>query len=114
MKYCPYCGTQIVNDESYFCVECGKELPAMKFIEEQEIIHNKDHATEQELQVRILDEEFCSKYDEGYDGYYDELLPIDDGQVYIGIDKTLIKKIILLVGCVLLVITLCLVMMYVF
>lgn len=114
MKYCPYCGTQIVNDESYFCVECGKALPTKKSIVGQEIIHDKNHTTEHEPRTAISDEQLCFEYDEGYDGYYDDLLPIDDGQVHIGIDKILVKKIAALIGCVFLVITLCIGMMYVF
>lgn len=113
MKYCPYCGTQIVNDESYFCVECGNALPTMKSTEEQKIIHNKDHSARQEPRAAISDKQLCSEYNDGYDGYYDDLLPIDDGQVHIGIDKLLIKKILMLIGGVLFILALCLVMMYV-
>ena len=30
MKYCPYCGADLVEDGVSFCVECGKQLPAGK------------------------------------------------------------------------------------
>ena len=30
MKYCPYCGADLVEVGVSFCVECGKQLPAGK------------------------------------------------------------------------------------
>ena len=30
MKFCPYCGADLVEDGVSFCVECGKQLPAGK------------------------------------------------------------------------------------
>ena len=30
MKYCPYCGADLVEDGVSCCVECGKQLPAGK------------------------------------------------------------------------------------
>ena len=27
MKYCPYCGTVLVEGAVSFCMECGKKLP---------------------------------------------------------------------------------------
>ena len=114
MKYCPYCGTEIVDDYSLFCVECGKELPNQKSDEQEEIISDENHDSYEETEAPISDEQLRAEYEEGYDGYYEDLLPIDDGQVYIGIDKDLIKKIALLAGGVLLVMMLCLLMIYIF
>lgn len=114
MKYCPYCGTEIVDDDSLFCVGCGKELPTQKTVEEPEN-HLEENFYEEEVnQSPNSNEQLRSEYDEGYDGYYEDLLLIDKGQVHIGIDQILVKKIAALVGCVLFVIALCLVMMYVF
>ena len=30
MKYCPYCGADLIEDAVSFCAECGKELPLGK------------------------------------------------------------------------------------
>lgn len=27
MKFCPYCGTEQMDDAAVFCMECGKPLP---------------------------------------------------------------------------------------
>lgn len=114
MKFCPYCGAKIVNDKSSFCIECGKELPSKTTLQNQEVIPKENHHIEPEAQTTISDEQLRPECDYSYDGYYEDLLPIDNGQVHIGIDKLLVKRIAALAGGTLLVITLCLVMMYVF
>ena len=30
MKFCPYCGADLIEDAVSFCAECGKQLPAGK------------------------------------------------------------------------------------
>lgn len=52
------------------------------------------------------------KYRDGYDGYYDDVLPIDNGIVRRNVDETIIKKIALLVSGVLLVVGACVAIMY--
>ena len=118
MKYCPYCGADIVDGAVSFCSECGKELPVKKQKENQESIPEKKPAAAKKKKSKKRktappsDAELRSEYEEGYDGYYEDLLPIDDGKVHIGIDKALIKKIIILAAAVLMVIVLCVIMMY--
>ena len=51
--------------------------------------------------------------DEGYDGYYDDVLPPDADRIEEGVDKRLIKDIILLCIAVVLIIGLCVAMLYV-
>lgn len=34
MKYCPYCGADLLDDASAFCTECGKTLPSQSEAEE--------------------------------------------------------------------------------
>ena len=38
MKYCPYCGTELVNGAASFCTECGKNLqePVEKVVPQKE------------------------------------------------------------------------------
>ena len=51
--------------------------------------------------------------DDGYDGYYDDVLPPDLDREREGLDKELIKKIVALGVGVVLIIAMCVVMMYV-
>lgn len=50
--------------------------------------------------------------DDGYDGYYDDVLPVDAGRMAEGMDQELIKKIVLLAVSALLVVGACVAMMY--
>ena len=50
--------------------------------------------------------------DDGYDGYYDDILPADAGQPVEGPDKTLLKKVALILCGTLLAALICAVIMY--
>lgn len=47
-----------------------------------------------------------------YDGYYDDVLPVDEGRQREGIDPSIVKKIAALIGCLVVVIGLCIALMY--
>lgn len=47
-----------------------------------------------------------------YDGYYDDILPADEGRFSEGIDRGLVKKIVFIIGMVLLIVGACVMMMY--
>lgn len=164
MKYCPYCGTVLVDSAVSFCMECGKKLPVKD--EERGISQNNDHdeaaqeATGSGIQFQkekisgkrsqkssqkrnvtrskeqpakkkrrtseLLEEESQSiepakepkqisetTPKDDYDGYYDDILPADEGRFSEGMDKTLIKKVIVIIGLVLLIVALCVGIMYV-
>lgn len=53
-----------------------------------------------------------SMSEEDYDGYYDDILPVDEGRFSEGIDRELVKKIVLIIGMVLLIVGACVMMMY--
>ena len=55
----------------------------------------------------------CIRDRDGYDGYYDDILPPDLDREKEGPDKELIKKIVSLTVAVIFIIGLCVVMMYV-
>lgn len=161
MKYCPYCGTVLVDGAVSFCSECGKALPVSGETKEkqektdssrqrrepeprQEERHGKKsrrrgggkpHPTEKgtERETDTLEEkktrppepvprprlqpELSAATDstwqeDEYDGYYDDVLPADAGRFSEGIDRGLVKKIILIIGVVLLVVGACVLMMY--
>lgn len=50
--------------------------------------------------------------EDDYDGYYDDILPADEGRYSEGIDRGLVKKIVLIIGMVLLIVGACVMMMY--
>ena len=51
--------------------------------------------------------------DDGYDGYYNDRLPIDEGHRRDGMEKNIIKKVVALVLCLLVVIGACVAILYV-
>ncbi len=51
--------------------------------------------------------------DDGYDGYYDDVRPVDEGHERDGVDKELIKKIAIIIGVLFVVIIACVALMYV-
>lgn len=101
MKYCPYCGAALPDGAVSFCPECGENLPNMT--EEREKKHEQpatspDTATEsrkatpkkvkqkrKQKELQDQDTESSSKPDDGYDGYYDDVLPADAGRLNEGI-----------------------------
>lgn len=160
MKYCPYCGTVLIDGAVSFCAECGKALPVSeekKGIQEkleeseqekipepqQEIQHEKKSRRRQKrkplswgkVKGREVDKVgkgqiepsepakspkqqsespavTSSIPEDDYDGYYDDILPADEGRFGDGIDRGLVKKIILIIGVVFLIVGACVLMMY--
>lgn len=159
MKYCPYCGTVLVDGAVSFCAECGKKLPvSVKKEEIQETSNQSDQQkgsnpkqkeqyekkrrrrqnrnllSEKKLKEKdVLKEKKIrqpeprqrpeqqpeppvvmdsTEQEDDYDGYYDDVLPADEGHFSEGIDRGLVKKIILLIGMVLLVVSACVLIMY--
>ncbi len=162
MKYCPYCGTILVDGAVSFCMECGEKLPIKD--EESGIYQNNDNEAAQETaksgiesqkekisgkrsqkssqkrnDTRVKERTTKKKRrlselpeeegrtieptkepgqisetnpEDDYDGYYDDILPTDEGRFSDGVDKNLIKKVIAIIGSVLLIVALCVLMMY--
>ena len=159
MKYCPYCGTVLVDGAVSFCMECGKELPGL---EKKEQIPEKSNQSEQQgkskpeqntrhekksnrrqkreplhgekvkerkmdnagERIELLETPKCPKQqpespavmssisEDDYDGYYNDILSVDEGRFSEGIDRELVKKIVLIIGMVLLIVGACVMMMY--
>lgn len=125
MKYCPYCGAELPDGAVYFCMECGNAIPAKK----QKNV-NQERLAEQENQknnkkprlgkVRKEAPTAVSKSskdkeqptEDGYDGYYDDILPEDEGRLQEGIDKKLICRIASIIGGLLAAIAVCVALMY--
>lgn len=163
MKYCPYCGTALVDGAVSFCMKCGKKLPIED--EESSVSQNNNNETVQKAAgsgiesqkektsgkrsqklshkrnltkvkerptkkkrrpSELLEEEIQSVepakapeqilgtgLEDNYDGYYDDILPDDEGRFNESMDKNLIKKVIVIIVVVLLIVTLCVGIMYV-
>ena len=91
MKYCPACGAALPVEDGQFCGTCGKKLPDSVAVAEQ-----GDWKSEPQEDADI-----------GYDGYYDDVLPTDQGEIRKSLDREMLKKIILLGLAVLLILSLC-------
>ena len=138
MRYCPYCGAELTDREAPFCSECGKSLAgeapmtdtqetaapkedgggthtkAGKSKRKQRKLKNPEGGKKSD---RIADshqpgEEEIQAADGGYDGYYDDVLPMDEGSHGEGIDRDLVKKIIGLAAGALVIVVACVAIMY--
>jgi uncharacterized Zn finger protein (UPF0148 family) len=131
MKYCPYCGAVLVDGAVSFCAECGKALPSAQGNQTADP-DKTDSQSEKESQKKQKPSGKSKKkkrgsssakwdrplvsdtetQDDGYDGYYDDVLPVDENRVKEGIDKDLVKKIIAVAAIMLLIVGLCVAAMY--
>ena len=124
MKYCPYCGADILNGSVSFCAECGESLkgnvkkekskkpkskkakkPSKEIIKEEKTSVVNDEVVDDEQEIKP-DPDF------GYDGYYDDVLPADDAVERQQLDKGTIKNLIIIAVGVILAITICVIAMY--
>ena len=128
MKFCPYCGADLLDENVLFCSNCGKKLPPHEagitepLTEEKRPVPEKPSKEEPSSQKKKRNKKTARKparvvedppADDGYDGYYDDVQPPDLDRVKEGLDKELIKKIVALSVGVVFIITMCVVMMYV-
>lgn len=137
MKYCPFCGAELQDGAVSFCSACGKRLngatetspntlqqqEAPKKAEKEKKKHKKGKASKHPKQKREkakkqkkaeeLPEIMGEAVDDGYDGYYNDILPPDTDRVKDGLDKELIKKIVALCIGVSVIILMCVALLYV-
>ena len=73
----------------------------------------KKEKAKKKTKEEVLEEIVGEAVDDGYDGYYDDILPPDTDRVKEGLDKELIKKIVALSIGVVFIISMCVVMLYV-
>ena len=141
MKYCPFCGADLLSPDVSFCAECGKQLPAgsapqtestsrpqpvenprnpkkksapdkPKWEPKKKVNSSIEGAPTERLSSRSGEEQSLdTQPEDDYDGYYDDIAPADAGAVRPGMDREMVKKIILLVAGALLLIGLCVVLM---
>ena len=129
MKYCPYCGAGFSDGTVSFCSECGKKLPEEKTVppeakeqskkvakkqkrkKEKNEKHKKD--AKKKKAAKEIPEVMGEAVDDGYDGYYNDVLPPDTDRVKDGLDKELVKKIVALCIGVTVIILMCVALLYV-
>lgn len=111
MKLCPHCGAELLSDAASFCMECGETI---QHSDEKKAKRMPEKKANKSQKARMIKEptKLNRKRNDGYDGYYDDVLPIDHGQLKEGLDKDLIKKIAAVFGVMLLIVILCVVAMY--
>ena len=130
MKYCPNCGAAFSDGTASFCSECGKQLAVndavgehvadtdkainatgnkKKKAKKDKPVKQKKSKKEKKTPKEIIDE----PVDDGYDGYYNDVLPPDLDRVKEGLDKELVKKVVAVAVGVVFIISMCVVMLYV-
>lgn len=120
MKYCPYCGADVLNGSVSFCAECGEALNgAVKGKKAKKEKKKADKKPVKEKVTPTVTEEAYETEPEpapdpdfGYDGYYDDVLPADDAVERQQLDKATIKNLIIIAVGVFLAITICVIAMY--
>ena len=130
MKYCPYCGAGFSEGTVSFCSDCGKKLPEPKEAEAsgkespQKVTKKKSKPrmekkekrkkeSKKTKEMKDIPEIMGEAVDDGYDGYYNDVLPPDTDRVKDGLDKELIKKIVALCIGVTVIILMCVALLYV-
>lgn len=141
MKFCPFCGAELPSPEVAYCAECGRPLPAAGSLETESELGpmpvdtsrgsgrkaaparpKRDPKKKAGLSIEDVPTEKLSSQSGGeetsdpppeddYDGYYNDVEPLDAGDTRPGLDREMIKKISFLVLGALLVIGLCVVLM---
>lgn len=122
MSYCPYCGADLRDGAFSFCPVCGNPLSESVHRQEQEKrkTRNPKAGPRKKKKKRARRGKPSERSpgrkrngaDEDYDGYYDDVLPSDDGEIRQGLDKNTIKKIAGLLAGVLIAIIACVMLMY--
>ena len=117
MKYCPFCGAVLPDEKISFCLECGEKLSDLNLHTETENPVNKPKKEKKkpkckkkrEPDAELFSEEPTESVSDNYDGYYDDVTPKDSVMLHQGLDKTMVKKLVILIGCVIIAIALCVV-----
>ncbi len=120
MKYCPYCGADLLGGTVSFCSECGKSIKGRKTKAKSEKKppserkkKTKTKGSKNEIpEEKNLEEGTPEIVDDGYDGYYDDVLPVDENVERQGLDKQTVKNLIIIIVGVIVAISICVAAMY--
>lgn len=103
MKYCPYCGASLVGGAASFCAECGKKIPAQKEAPQSKpkpkgkTSVRERPAPKQKRRSPPTGPAHPAKrkrnpMDINYDGYYDDVKPVDAGEQEEGVDPEMSRR----------------------
>ena len=138
MRTCPRCGVPVRSARAAYCPECGYSLSKSKRtvgkheIKKESDQHdvgksekkrrdtrqtafrkpNRPQKREKAGRIRISPDLERAVRDDGYDGYYDDVLPTDDGEYRQGLDRKTAKNILYLLIGVIVVVGICVVILY--
>lgn len=114
MKYCPYCGAEILSGAFSFCPSCGESLPVLAQPVAEKPLGKPSPKGEKAKKERPRKKERPPRKAKqlvppevealDYDGYYEDVQPIDADRQREGVDTRLILRVVLLVAGVALVI----------
>jgi len=100
MKYCPYCGATLMGGAVSYCAECGNEIkpPESGAPKEAGMSKKSDRITKKFIKKprKPVNTPTPEPVDDGYDGYYNDVQPIDSGRIHDRMDPELIKRIIII------------------
>ncbi len=117
MKYCPYCGADLIEESVSFCAECGKSLPVGKPQKEEPQakpeIKKAPMKKKKPIKKKEVSIDAKTVAEDNYDGYYNDIRPVDEGHEREGIDKEIIKKISVIIGVLFVVVIACVALMYI-
>ena len=114
MKYCPYCGAEILSGAFSFCPSCGESLQVLAQPAAEKSPGKPSPKGEKAKKERTRKRERPPRKPKqpvppevealDYDGYYEDVQPIDADRQREGVDTRLILRVVLLVAGVALVI----------
>ena len=90
MKYCPFCGAELLPGALSFCPERGEVLPTS-----QTNVQEPAAPTQEKRRKRSQKSQTAPEIDSNYDGYYDDVEPIDADREREGMDTRLMGKVAL-------------------
>ena len=102
MKFCPYCGASLLGGAASFCPECGRQIPQQEPDQAPrpqpgrkrrptEIPPSRRKKRPRQEPQRTPRRK-KKPMDINYDGYYDDVKPIDAGQQGERMDSEMLKK----------------------
>ena len=97
MKFCPYCGASLVGGAVSFCTECGKALPDTSPTAGVEQPERPRRPRRKKSGRMPSAPPKRNPMDEHYDGYYDDVPPIDADRIGERADPALVKRIALVI-----------------
>ena len=108
MKYCPYCGAELLSGAFSFCPSCGESLPVLARPAAEKAPGKPSPQREKAKKERPRKRERPPRKPKqpvppevenlDYDGYYEDVQPIDVDRQQEGVDTRLILRMALLVA----------------